>query len=78
MLPSVLGAYFARNRLLTGPGTGARLEYRDIGPFVLKLTGTTLTGAPLAVEMDSNKPSSLPPEAGSRAAATGAGLFLNV
>ncbi|MEJ5369193.1 MAG: hypothetical protein WHT08_12790 [Bryobacteraceae bacterium] len=74
----VLSSHFARNRRLTGTGTGARLEYRDIDSSVLELINTKVTGEPVAIEMDSTKPNYLHPVAGSAAAATGAGLFLNV
>lgn len=74
----VLSSYFARNRRLTGTGTGARLEYRDIDSSVLELIHTRVTGERVAIDMDSTKPTWLHPAPGSAAAATGAGLFVNL
>ncbi len=71
----VVGSYFANNRRLAGSGTGARLEYADIDPSFLKLTGTTTTQQPVEFERDSTKVNYLHPVAGSEAAKIGAGLF---
>jgi hypothetical protein len=71
----VVGSYFANNRRLAGSGTGARLEYTDIDPSFLKLTGTTTTQQPVEFERDSTKANYLHPVAGSEAAKIGAGLF---
>jgi hypothetical protein len=73
----VLNSYFANNRRLTGTGTGARLEYKDIDPSVLQLTGTKLTDEPVVMERDQTKRNYLHPVAGSEAARLGAGLFMN-
>lgn len=73
----VTDSYFANNLKLTGTGTGARLEYKDIDPSILQLTGTKITNEPLAIERDQTKRNYLHPVAGSEAAKIGAGLFLN-
>ncbi|MCL6545934.1 MAG: hypothetical protein K6T61_11960 [Bryobacteraceae bacterium] len=73
----VTDSYFANNLKLTGTGTGARLEYQDIDPSILQLTGTKITNEPVAIERDQTKRSYLHPVAGSEAAKIGAGLFLN-
>lgn len=71
----VVGSYFANNRRLAGSGTGARLQYTDIDPSFLTLTGTTTTQQPVEFERDSTKTNYLHPVAGSEAAKVGAGLF---
>lgn len=73
----VSDCYFANNRRLTGTGTGARLEYRDIDPSVLQLSGTKIVDQPVEIERDPAKRNWLHPVAGSEAARTGAGLFLD-
>jgi hypothetical protein len=71
----VVNSYFAANRRLAGSGTGARLEYADIDPSFLQLTGTTVTTGTVEVERDQTKRNYLHPVAGSAAARIGAGLF---
>lgn len=72
----VVDSYLANNRRLTGSGTGARLEYRDIEPSFLELVGTKTTEQPVVLERDQAKHGYLHPVAGSEAARIGAGLFL--
>ena len=72
----VVDSYFANNRRLTGSGTGARLEYKDIDPSFLEMVRTTVTEQRAAFEHDQAKRSYFHPVAGSPAAATGAGLFI--
>jgi hypothetical protein len=72
----VVDSYFAGNRRLAGSGTGARLEYADIDPSFMEMTGTKVTDHPVAFERDQTKHSYLHPVAGSEAAKVGAGLFL--
>jgi hypothetical protein len=72
----VIDSYFAGNRRLAGSGTGARLEYQDIDPSFLDLSGTKITGQPVAFERDQTRRNYLHPAAGSEAAKIGAGLFL--
>ena len=71
----VVDSYFANNRRLTGSGTGARLEYKDIDSSFLELVGTKVTEQPVLLERDSTKRGYLHPVAGSDAAKVGAGLF---
>jgi hypothetical protein len=71
----VVNSYFAANRRLAGSGTGARLEYADIDPSFLQLTGTTVTPDTVEIERDQTKRNYLHPIAGSAAARIGAGLF---
>jgi hypothetical protein len=71
----VVGSYFANNRRLAGSGTGARLEYADLDPSFLKLSGTTVTEQPVVFEHDESRRHYLHPVTGSEAAAIGAGLF---
>jgi hypothetical protein len=71
----VIDSYFAANRRLAGSGTGARLEYADIDPAFLQLTGTTVTEQAVAIERDQTKRSYLHPISGSAAAKVSAGLF---
>lgn len=72
----VVDSYFAGNRRLAGSGTGARLEYTDIDPSFMDMTGTKVTDQPVVVERDQTKRNYLHPVAGSEAAKVGAGLFL--
>lgn len=72
----VVDSYFANNRRLTGSGTGARLEYRDIDPSFLELVDTKVTEQRITFEHEQAKRSYLHPVPGSDAAATGAGLFI--
>jgi hypothetical protein len=71
----VLDSYLGGNRRLAGTGTGARLEYTDIDPSFLDLVGTTVSDQPVPIEKDQSNRWYLHPEAGTPAAATGAGLF---
>ena len=71
----VVDSHLGGNRRLTGSGTGARLEYKDIDPSVLELINTKVTDQPVVLERDSTKSSYLHPVAGSDAAKVGAGLF---
>jgi hypothetical protein len=71
----VIDSHFANNRRLTGTGTGARLEYRDIDSSFLELVGTKVTDPPIPLERDQTKRNYLHPVAGSDAAKIGAGLF---
>ena len=72
----ILDSHFAGNRRLTGTGTGARLEYRDMDPSFLELIGTTVSDQPVNLERDQTKRNYLHPVAGSEAAKIGAGLFV--
>lgn len=71
----VVESYFASNRRLTGTGTGARLEYRDIDPSFLEMGGTKVSDQRITLERDQTKRSYLHPVSGSEAAKIGAGLF---
>lgn len=71
----VIDSYLANNRTLAGSGTGARLEYKDIDPSFLELTGTKRSEQPVTLERDQTKRNYLHPVAGSDAARIGAGLF---
>lgn len=71
----VVDSYFANNRTLTGSGTGARLEYRDIDSSFLELVGTKISEQPVTLERDQAKRGYLHPVSGSEAAKVGAGLF---
>ena len=73
----VINSYFANNRRLTGSGTGARLEYKDIDSSFLEMVGTTVTNEPVVLERDQAKRNYLHPVSGSEAAKVGAGLFMN-
>jgi hypothetical protein len=73
----VVDSHFARNRRLTGSGTGARLEYADIDSSFLELVGTKVTDEPVVLDGDSTRRTYLHPVAGSEAARIGAGLFAN-
>jgi hypothetical protein len=73
----VENSYFANNHMLTGSGTGARLEYQDIDSSFLELEGTTITNQPVILERDQTKRNYLHPVAGSEAQKVGAGLFLS-
>jgi hypothetical protein len=73
---TVADSYFSNNRRLTGTGTGARLEYRDIDSSFLELAGTTVTDRPIVLERDQTKRYYLHPVAESEAAKIGAGLFM--
>jgi hypothetical protein len=72
----VVDSYFASNRRLTGSGTGARLEYKDIDASFLELTGTKVSEQPVVLERDQTKRGYLHPVAGSDAVKVGAGLFM--
>ena len=72
----VVDSFFANDRRLTGTGTGARLEYRDIDPSFLEMVGTTVTDQAITLERDMTKRNYLHPVSGSAAAKIGAGLFL--
>lgn len=72
----VIDCYFAGNSKLAGTGTGARLEYSDIDPSFMLMTGTKIASQPVAIEMDSTRRNYLHPVAGSEAAGIGAGLFI--
>jgi len=72
----VVDSWFANNRRLTGTGTGARLEYRDIDSSFLELVGTKVSDEPIILERDQTKRNWLHPVAGSEAAKIGAGLFV--
>jgi hypothetical protein len=72
---NVLNSYLAGNRKLTGTGTGARVEFADIGPSFLAMSDTAVVDAPIVLEPDSTKPNCLYPVSGSEAAKVGAGLF---
>lgn len=72
----VVNSLFAHNAKLAGTGTGARVEFADIGSSFLELSGTQVTQDPVAIEMDQTKRNYLHPLAGSEAAKIGAGLFL--
>ena len=72
----VIDSYFARNRRLTGSGTGARLEYADIDSSFLELVGTKVSDQEVVLERDQTKRNYLHPVAGSEPAKAGAGLFV--
>jgi hypothetical protein len=72
----VVDSYFANDRRLSGTGTGARLEYRDIDPSFLELVGTTVADEAITLERDMAKRNYLHPVSGSAAAKIGAGPFL--
>ena len=72
----VVDSWFANNRRLTGTGTGARLEYRDIDSSFLELIGTKVSDEPIILERDQARRNWLHPVAGSEAAKIGAGLFM--
>lgn len=72
----MIDSYFAGNRRLTGSGTGARLEYRDIDSSFLELIGTRSSEQRVTVEGDQTRRGYLHPVAASEAAKPGAGLFL--
>jgi len=71
----VVGSYFGGNKKLAGTGTGARVEFADIDPSFLELSGTQVVDQPVVLEQDSTKRNYLHPVAGSQAAKIGAGLF---
>jgi len=71
----VVESYFASNRRLTGTGTGARLQYKDIDSGFLDMAGAKVSDQTIALERDQSKRSYLHPVAGSEAARIGAGLF---
>lgn len=71
----VVDSYFAANRRLTGSGTGANLEYKDIDSSFLEMVGTKVVDAAVALEDDSTKRNYLHPVEGSEAIKAGAGLF---
>lgn len=72
----VADCLFAGNKRLAGTGTGARVEFKDIEPTFLDMTGTKIVDKSIEFERDSTKRNYLHPVAGSGAAAIGAGLFL--
>ncbi|MBA3975832.1 MAG: hypothetical protein C0504_16630 [Candidatus Solibacter sp.] len=72
----IVDSYFAGNRRLAGSGTGARLDYTDIDPSFMEMSGTRVTDQPVAFERDQTRRNYLHPVAGSEAAKVGAGLFL--
>ncbi len=72
----VIDSFFGNNRKLTGSGTGARLEYRDLEPSFLELVGTKISDQPVLLEHDQTTRNYLHPAVGSEAAKIGAGLFL--
>ena len=71
----VIDSYFGGNTKLAGNGTGARVEFADVDPSFLRMSGTTIVARPVELERDSTKRNYLHPIAGSPAAAIGAGLF---
>ena len=71
----VINSYFAGNKKLAGTGTGARVEFADIDPAFLEMSGTKMVEQPVAFEHDSTKRNYLHPVAGFEAAKIGAGLF---
>jgi hypothetical protein len=71
----VIDSLFAGNRRLTGSGTGARLEYKDIDPSLLNLVRTKVIDQAIQIERDSTKRGYLHPVPTSEAASVGAGLF---
>lgn len=73
----VVNSYFAGNKKLAGTGTGARVEFADIDPSFLEMSGTRVVEEPVALERDSTKRNYLHPIAGSEPARLGAGLFTN-
>lgn len=73
----VVDSYLANNRRLTGSGTGARLEYKDIDSAFLSLVRTRVVDEQVILEHDQTAQNYLHPVAGSEAALIGAGLFLN-
>ncbi|MBI4909242.1 MAG: hypothetical protein HY820_36820 [Acidobacteria bacterium] len=72
----VINSYFANNRRLTGSGTGARLQYKDIDSSFLELIGTKTSGQRSVIEHDQTKREYLHPVAGSEAAKVEAGLHM--
>lgn len=71
----VVDCLFAGNQKLAGSGTGARVEFKDIDPSFLEMSGTKVLDTSIEFERDSTKRNYLHPVAGSEAAAIGAGLF---
>ncbi|MCC7009589.1 MAG: hypothetical protein IT184_12305 [Acidobacteria bacterium] len=71
----VIDSYFGGNKKLAGTGTGARVEFADIDPSFLQMSGTRIVDQPVELERDSTKRNYLHPAAGSPAATIGAGLF---
>lgn len=71
----VVNSLFGSNRRLSGSGTGARLEYKDVNPTFLELVGTMVTDEAVIIEDDQMKRSYLHPVGESEAAQIGAGLF---
>ncbi|MDE3165180.1 MAG: hypothetical protein KGN36_05185 [Acidobacteriota bacterium] len=72
----VVDSLFAHNTRLAGTGTGARIEFADIDPSFLELSGARVIEQAVMVELDETKRSYLHPVAGSEAAKIGAGLFM--
>lgn len=68
---------FAGNKKLTGTGTGARVEFKDIDASFLEWIDTKWIETPIEFEGDSTKWNYLHPVAGSDAAKMGAGFFVN-
>ena len=73
----VIDSYFANNRKLTGSGTGARLECKDIDSAFLAMVRTSVVDEQVILEHDQTAHNYLHPVAESAAASIGAGLFLN-
>jgi hypothetical protein len=71
----VANSYFAATKKLAGTGTGARVEFADIDPSFLELSGTKMVDQAIVFEQDPTNPNHLHPVAGSEAATIGAGLF---
>jgi hypothetical protein len=72
----VTDSLFAHNQKLAGTGTGARVEFADIDPSFLEMSGTKISDQAVVVEMEETKRNYLHPVTGSEAAKVGAGLFL--
>jgi hypothetical protein len=72
---TVRDCYFAGNRQLTGSGTGARLEYKDIDSGFLRLQNTPVVEMPVKLGTVASEHDYLHALPGSPAAAAGAGLF---
>lgn len=72
----VIDSLFAHNKKLAGTGTGARVEFANIDPSFLEMSGTKISDQAVVVEMDETKRNYLHPVTGSEAAKVGAGLFL--
>jgi hypothetical protein len=73
---NVTNCHFAGNRRLSGSGTGARLEYKDIDSGFMVMDNTTITETPIKIPVDATRRDYLHVPEGSEAATLGAGLFL--